>query len=138
MRRVFRFIGALLLVAAIASSGGVLSAPKTMINLVTAGDQNMVDLFQDEIGPAFMKANPGIEVRVVGTGPGDAGSQKIIEKLRAQKNAGKAVWDMDVAIIHEIGAAWALTDDLLAKYAPSANTYRYVTSNSANTPSGQM
>jgi hypothetical protein len=38
MRRVFRFIGALLLVAAIASSGGVLSAPKTVINLVTAGD----------------------------------------------------------------------------------------------------
>ncbi len=38
MGRVFRFIGALLLVAAIAFSGGVLSAPKTMINLVTAGD----------------------------------------------------------------------------------------------------
>jgi len=131
MRRVFRFIGALLLVAAIASSGGVLGAPKTVINLVTAGDQNMVDLFQDEIGPAFMRANPGIEVRVVGTGPGDAGSQKIVEKLRAQKNAGRAAWDMDVAIIHEIGAAWALSDDLLAKYAPSANTYKYVTSNSA-------
>lgn len=106
-------------------------AAKTTINLVTAGDQNMVDLFQYEIGPAFTNANPDIEVRVVGTGPGDAGSQKIVEKLRAQKAAGKETWDIDVAIIHEIGASWALQDDLLAKYARSASTYIYVTSSSA-------
>ncbi|HHY46351.1 MAG TPA: extracellular solute-binding protein [Firmicutes bacterium] len=114
-----------------ALGGPMLAAERVTINLVTAGDQNMVDLFQNELGPEFSKANPGITVRVVGTGPGDAGSQKIIEKLRAQKNAGKESWDIDVAIIHEIGASWAVQDGLLLKYAPSASTYKYVTSASA-------
>ncbi|MEW6229978.1 MAG: extracellular solute-binding protein, partial [Bacillota bacterium] len=131
MYRMVKVFGLLLLMVALAFGGVVSGAGKTTLNLVTAGDQNMVDLFQNEIGPAFMKLNPDIEVRVVGTGPGDAGSQKIVEKLRAQKAAGKDSWDIDVAIIHEIGASWAIRDDLLMQYARSAKTWEYVTSAAA-------
>ena len=73
-----------------------------MLNLVTAGDQNMVDYVKDYLGPMFEKENPGVTVRAVGTGPGDAGSQKIYEKLEAEKNTSS--WDIDVAVIHQKAA----------------------------------
>jgi len=107
------------------------AAEKITINLVTAGDQNMVDLFQNVLGPEFTKLNPDISIMVVGTGPGDSGSQKIVEKLNAQKSAGKEAWDIDVAIVHEIGASMALQGGLLSKYALKAKTYQYVTSPAA-------
>ena len=47
------------------------------LNVVTAGDQNMVDYVNDFLAPRFEKMNPGVKVRAVGTGPGDSGSQKI-------------------------------------------------------------
>ena len=68
------------------------------LNVVTAGDQNMVDYVKDYLGPMFEKEHPGVTVRAVGTGPGDAGSQKIYEKLEAEK--ANAAWDIDVAVIH--------------------------------------
>ena len=55
------------------------------LNVVTAGDQNMVDYVKDYLGPMFEKQHSGVTVRAVGTGPGDAGSQKIYEKLEAEK-----------------------------------------------------
>nr|NLJ02389.1 extracellular solute-binding protein [Bacillota bacterium] len=106
------------------------------INLVTAGDQNMVDLFNMELGPLFAKENPGYRVRVVGTGPGDPGSQQIVEKLLAQKRANRESWDIDVAVIHEIGASLALQEELLSQYAESAATFKYVTSSTAKTALG--
>ena len=45
----------------------------------------MVDYVKDYLGPMFEKSHPGVKVVAVGTGPGDAGSQKIYEKLDAQK-----------------------------------------------------
>lgn len=131
MRKVFLVTLAFLLVGIMAFGLMVSAADKVTINLVTAGDQNMVDLFRMELGPLFTERNPWIEVRVVGTGPGDAGSQKIVDKLTAQKKAGRDKWDIDVAIIHEIGAAFCSHEDLIKKYAPSAITYKYVTSPSA-------
>ena len=58
---------------------------KVTLNVVTAGDQNMVDYVKDYLGPMFEKDHPGVTVKAVGTGPGDAGSQKIYEKLDAEK-----------------------------------------------------
>ncbi|MEO8134899.1 MAG: ABC transporter substrate-binding protein, partial [Betaproteobacteria bacterium] len=57
------------------------------LNVVSAGDQNMVDYVTNYLGPKFEKLNPGVKVRAVGTGPGDSGSQKIYEKLSAQAKA---------------------------------------------------
>jgi len=71
------------------------------LTVLTAGDQNMVDYVNEYLGPLFEKENPGTKVRVVGTGPGDAGSQKILERFEAQNKAGVAKWDADVAVVHE-------------------------------------
>ena len=40
------------------------------LNVVTAGDQNMVDYVNDFLGPQFEKMNPGVKVRAVGHRPG--------------------------------------------------------------------
>ena len=72
---------------------------QTTINVATAGDQNMVDYIKDYLGPLFEKTHPGVKVVAVGTGPGDAGSQKIYEKLAAQKAANVGAWDFDVIVV---------------------------------------
>lgn len=131
MRRIYKGIMVIMLLATIVLSGLAAAADKVTINLITAGDQNMVDLFRMELGPLFTERNPWINLRVVGSGPGDAGSQTIVEKLMAQKRAGRDKWDVDVAIIHEIGAAQTVQEGLLKQYAPSAITYKYVTSATA-------
>ena len=73
-------------------AAGVMTLPaaaqQQVLNVATAGDQNMVDYIKDYLGPMFEKKHPGVRVNAVGTGPGDAGSQKIYEKLDAQKKGG--------------------------------------------------
>ena len=95
-----------------------LGAPQaqTTLNVVSAGDQNMVDYVNNYLAPKFEKMNPGVKVRAVGTGPGDAGSQKIYEKLSAQQKAGAPAWDVDVAVIHQRGAATMVKENLLMPY----------------------
>ena len=88
-----------LLAVAAALTATPAMAQKINLNVVTAGDQNMVDYVKDFLAPQFEKTNPNVSVKAVGTGPGDAGSQKIAEKLQAQK--GNAAWDVDVAVIHQ-------------------------------------
>jgi len=95
---------------------------ETVLNVVTAGDQNMVDYINDYLGPKFEAANPGVKVRAAGTGPGDAGSQMIYEKLSAQDKAGVASWDIDVAVIHQKMAGQMVTEKLLAKFVEQTAT----------------
>jgi spermidine/putrescine-binding protein len=104
------------------------------LNLVTAGDQNMVDYARDFLGPIFEKNHPGATVKAVGTGPADAGSQKIMEKLEAEK--ANASWDMDVVVIHQKAAGEMVKDGLLAKYAPDVPTDKLVTHRSRSRRSG--
>jgi putative spermidine/putrescine transport system substrate-binding protein len=92
------------------------AAAQTTLNVVTAGDQNMVDYVNNYLAPRFEAMNPGVKVRAVGTGPGDSGSQKIYEKLLAQQKAGNATWDVDVAVVHQRGAATMVNDKLLVPY----------------------
>ncbi len=84
-------------------AAGMLCTPLSAAELtvLTAGDKNMVDYVNEYLGPLFEKENPGTKVRVVGTGPGDAGSQKILERFEAQGKAGVEKWDADVAVVHE-------------------------------------
>src|SRR5439155_19886164 len=104
------------------------------LNVVTAGDQNMVDYVKDYLAPIFEKEHPGVSVRAVGTGPGDAGSQKIYEKLEAEK--ANAAWDIDVAVIHQKAAAEMVGKGLLAKYAGALPTAKLVTTPAAKTALG--
>ena len=108
------------IIIAAAASIALTAPPATAqtLNLATAGDQNMVDYARDYLAPIFEKDHPGVRVKAVGTGPADAGSQKIMEKLRAEQ--ANPTWDLDVVVIHQKAAAEMVKDGLLAKYAPTS------------------
>jgi len=112
MKQVLKFAAPLLLGLALGAS----AQAQITLNVVSAGDQNMVDYVTNYLGPKFEKLNPGVKVRAVGTGPGDSGSQKIYEKLSAQQKANVKEWDIDVAVIHQRGAATMVKESLLAPY----------------------
>ncbi len=107
---------------------------KVTLTVITAGDQNMVDYVKDYLAPIFEKSNPGVTVKSVGTGPGDAGSQKIMEKLVAEKD--QASWDIDVAVIHQKAAGEMVKDGLLAPYVKDVATGKLVTSAAAKNALG--
>ncbi|MBI1243972.1 MAG: extracellular solute-binding protein [Alphaproteobacteria bacterium] len=102
-------------------------AQQVNLNVMTAGDQNMVDYITEYLGPMFEKANPGVKVRAVGTGPGDAGSQRIWERLEAQRKAGSASVDVDVAVVHQKMAGMMVKEGLLAKYRGEVSTGKMAT-----------
>lgn len=104
------------------------------LNVATAGDQNMVDYVKDYLGPMFEKSHPGVKVVSVGTGAGDSGSQKIYEKLDAQKSA--AASDFDVVVIHQKAAGTMVKEGLLAKYTDKVDTAKLVTSETARNSLG--
>jgi putative spermidine/putrescine transport system substrate-binding protein len=124
-------LGAAMLAHASAPAGA-----QTVLNVATAGDQNMVDYINDYLGPKFEEANPGVTVRAVGTGPGDAGSLKIFEKLEAQAKAGADSWDIDVGVVHQRGAAQMIGGELLAKYRDDIATGKLVTRDTADNALG--
>lgn len=101
------------------------------LNVATAGDQNMVDYIKDYLGPMFEKTHPGVKVVAVGTGPGDGGSQKIYEKLDAQKKAGMAKADFDVVVIHQKAAGTMVGEGLLEKYTSKIPTGALATRDTA-------
>lgn len=125
---VWMLAGAALAVAPVTLKG---AAAETILNVATAGDQNMLDYITDYLGPMFEKQNPGVKVRAVGTGPGDAGSQKIYEKLEAQKQAGNTAWDIDVAVIHQKMAGQMMESGLLGKYRYDIPTGKLVSRETA-------
>jgi ABC-type uncharacterized transport system YnjBCD substrate-binding protein len=130
------------LVTALVAVGGAIgyaipAVAQTTLNVVTAGDQNMVDYVNNFLGPRFEKQNPGVKVRAVGTGPGDAGSQKIYEKLSAQQKAGSSAWDTDVAVVHQRGAATMVKENLLAPYRNEVAAGKLVSRDSAKNALGQ-
>ncbi|MDP2080375.1 MAG: extracellular solute-binding protein [Pseudotabrizicola sp.] len=114
----------------------VLSLPVAAqtLNVVTAGDTNMVDYINDYLGPLFEEQNPGVTVRALGTGPGDGGSQALYEKLSAQK--GNDVWDVDVGVVHQRMAGQMVSEGLLQSYRDRAATGSLVTADSAENALG--
>ena len=124
----------LIAASALAIAVGIGAADAQTINVATAGDQNMVDYVRDYLGPMFEKKHPGAKVVAVGTGPGDAGSQKIFEKLDAQKAA--ATTDFDVVVIHQKAAGTMVKEGLLAKYTDKVDTAKLVSSQTASNALG--
>jgi ABC-type uncharacterized transport system YnjBCD substrate-binding protein len=129
--RYVRLSGALVLVGvavlALGLTSPVHAGEKIVLNVVTAGDTNMHELQKSVFGPEFMKQFPNVEVNAVGSGPGDPGSRVIFQKLKSQKDAGTAKWDVDVAIVHQSIMPDMLQNDLLAKYAPEIATWKLMT-----------
>jgi putative spermidine/putrescine transport system substrate-binding protein len=101
------------------------------LTVATAGDQNMVDYVNEYLGPLFEKDNPGVKVRAIGTGPGDAGSQKIFERFEAQAKAGSTAWDVDVAVVHEKVAGPMIKAGYLDAYRYKIDTGKLVTRDNA-------
>ena len=95
---------------------------------MTAGDVNMLALGQNVLGPKLAAKYPGVTLMTVHTGPGNAGSKLIFEKLLAESESKKESWDVDVAMVHEIFMKWAMEKDLLLPYAKELSTWKYVTS----------
>ena len=115
----------------LATSGPGPAAAETVLNVITAGSENMVDYVTDYLGPKFEEMNPGVRVQGSGTGPGDAGSQKIYEKLAAQQQAGAEQWDVDVAVVHQKMAGQMVEEALLDSYRNDIETGRLVTRDTA-------
>ncbi len=103
------------------------SVAENMI-LMTAGDSNMLAFQQNVLAPQFTEKNPDVRVIPVHTGPGNAGSQRIFEKLYAENQSKKDTWDVDVAIVHQIFMQWAMEEDLLLPFTDDIATQQYVTS----------
>jgi ABC-type uncharacterized transport system YnjBCD substrate-binding protein len=114
-----------------AAFGAAPVAAETVLNVITAGSENMVDYVTDYLGPKFEAMNPGVRVQVSGTGPGDAGSQKIYEKLAAQQQAGTEQWDVDVAVVHQKMAGQMVEEGLLDQYRNDIATGKLVTRDTA-------
>ena len=125
--------GAVLIAGAAA---GPVMAQDTVLNVVTAGSENMVDYVTDYLGPMFEETHPGVRVNVVGTGPGDAGSQAIFEKLSAQASAGVEAWDVDVAVVHQKMGGAMVREGLLSSYRDDIETGTLVTSAAAGQRAG--
>jgi ABC-type uncharacterized transport system YnjBCD substrate-binding protein len=117
-------LGLGLMLVAWSLSGQAVAGEKIVLNVVTAGDTNMHELQKSIFGPAFSKLFPNVEINAVGSGPGDPGSQVIFQKLKSQKDANVAKYDIDVAIIHQSIMPQMIQNDLLAKYAPEIDTYK--------------
>jgi len=76
------------------------SAKDVKLVYMTAGDVNMLALGQHVIGPQFNEKYPNVSVMTVHTGPGNAGSRRVFEKIMADKD--KKEGDVDVVMIHQI------------------------------------
>src|SRR3546814_17318350 len=61
---------------------------ETVLTVATAGPENIADYVTDYLGPKFEAANPGVSVRVIGTGPGAAGSIAVMARPAGPVNAG--------------------------------------------------
>ena len=108
-------------------AGPASAGEKIVLNVVTAGDTNMHELQKSVFGPAFVKQFPNVEVNAVGSGPGDPGSRVIFQKLKSQKDANVAKYDIDVAVVHQSIMPDMIQNDLLAKYGPEISTYKLMT-----------
>ncbi|MEC0090558.1 extracellular solute-binding protein [Paenibacillus macquariensis] len=114
----------------------VVPTKKYELNLATAGDTNMTDLQEKYIVGEFQGKFPDSEVRVVNTGAGDAGSQKIFEKLKAQKDAGKTEWDIDLAIVHQSAMKQLIDNDLLEQWTEQSANKQYIVSDDSKNSLG--
>jgi ABC-type uncharacterized transport system YnjBCD substrate-binding protein len=109
---------------------------ETVLNVATAGSQNMVDYVKTYLAPKFEAMHPDVKINVVGTGPGDAGSHKISEKLSAQNDSNQEQWDIDVAVVHQKIGAQMVNKGLLSKYRADISTGTLVTRDSAKNALG--
>ena len=102
------------------------------LQFATAGDTNMLEFFQNQVGKAFTEKYPHIKINVVGTGPGDDGSRTIYTKWKAQLDAKRSAWDLDAGCVNESIMADMIKDKVIVPYVPEIANARFV-----NTPASE-
>jgi ABC-type uncharacterized transport system YnjBCD substrate-binding protein len=103
---------ALLLILAFPASAA------TRLNVAIGADVNVVEVHKTLLGPGFREKAPDVELNVVGTGTGEPASRAIYTKIKAQADAGRKPWDLDVALVSMAVASQMVREGLLHRYVP--------------------
>jgi ABC-type uncharacterized transport system YnjBCD substrate-binding protein len=120
-------LAVLMVVPLFASAQKDRSDEKTItLQSAPAGDPNMLEFFQNQVGRAFTEKYPDMKINVVGTGPGDDGSRTIYTKWKAQLDAGQNSWDIDVGCVNESIMAEMIRDKVIVPYVPGISNAGYV------------
>jgi putative spermidine/putrescine transport system substrate-binding protein len=90
----------------------------TRVNVAIGADVNVVEVHKTVLGPGFARANKDVEFNVIGTGTGEPASRTIHTKLKAQADAGRKGWDIDVALVSMAVASQMVREGLLHRYVP--------------------
>jgi putative spermidine/putrescine transport system substrate-binding protein len=88
------------------------------LNVAIAADVNVVEAHKTILGPGFKQANPDVDLNVVGTGTGEPASRAVYTKIKAQADAGRKPWDIDVALVSMAVASQMVKEGLLHRYVP--------------------
>lgn len=94
------------------------AAAATRVNVAIGADVNVVEVHKTVLGPGFAQTHKDVELNVIGTGTGEPASRTIHTKLKAQADAGRKPWDIDVALVSMAVAAQMVKDGLLHRYVP--------------------
>ncbi|MCL6640042.1 MAG: extracellular solute-binding protein [Candidatus Rokubacteria bacterium] len=90
----------------------------TRLNVAIGADVNVVEVHKTLLGPGFRETARDVELNVVGTGTGEPASRAIYTKIRAQADAGRKPWDIDVALVSMAVASQMVKEGLLHRYVP--------------------
>jgi putative spermidine/putrescine transport system substrate-binding protein len=90
----------------------------TRLNVAIGADVNVVEVHKTLLGPGFKERDKDVELNVVGTGTGEPASRAIYTKIKAQADAGRKPWDIDVALVSMAVASQMAKEGLLHRYVP--------------------
>src|SRR6266852_3449713 len=90
----------------------------TRLNVAIGADVNVVEVHKTLLGPGFHATASDVELNVVGTGTGEPASRAIYTKIKAQADAGRKPWDLDVALVSMAVASQMVKEGLLSRYVP--------------------
>ena len=90
----------------------------TRLNVAIGADVNVVEVHKTLLGPGFQAQQADVELNVVGTGTGEPASRAIYTKIKAQADAGRKPWDLDVALVSMAVASQMVKEGLLLRYVP--------------------
>ncbi len=124
MRRGLSMAVALVVLAVVAPAG--YGQARVTLQVAIAADVNVVEVHRNFLGVAFNKNSPHVTVHAVGTGTGEAASRAIYTKLKAQADARRRNWDIDVALVSMRYAAQMARENLLHRYVPEMQFAPYV------------
>lgn len=117
----------LVLVLLVLVMSPVAAGQAATLNVVIGADVNVVDVHKTLLSTGFKERNPVVDFNVVGTGTGEAASRAIYTKIKAQHDAGRKNWDVDVALVSMIVGSQMVREGLLHKYVPGIQAAKFVT-----------